>query len=822
MKTFAKRSLSALLVLIMLVSALSALSFTGFAAGGKNQGVRHQVCTSLSDQAVAYYKGDYTYENMSALQGGNESGLDTLKSPMCQKLSGLMSDTMENHVSYNSLPGYWDDTDATGGSSTYVLFYGDKVGGKCNREHVWPKSHGSFYKKGAGCDLHHLRPADTQINSDRYHWTMGDVKKNSGSYTTSQFGGRTVLWVDKNYKANDSDGLVEVNDNIKGDVARIFLYVYCRWSQPNLFENYSGKDLPAFDSDDDANDGHKVIENLDTLLEWCEMDPVDDWEMGRNDKVQDIQGNRNVFIDYPEFAWLLFGQEVPSDMKTPSGEAQNAKPAFTLTATSGNDAWGTVEVHGRRITAVPAEGYYASGYEVLSGNATVSQNGNFFTVEAEKGSTVQVQINFAAKKQITVAFAGAEGVSPRTCYAGDEMTLPTATAPEGYTFVGWTEAPLTEDVTEKPEVLTAPYIPTGNTTLHALYSYIKEGTDTGTGEWKLAESSSLLGAGAEIVITSYANHAVAGDIDGKILAEIHAEFSDDHKTMTSLPADALVLTVGGTEGAWTLANAEGNLLGATSTKKLAWDSGTTSWDISIQNGTATITNGSGAFGRFLFNTSASRFTTSPSSVSSTMLLPEIYIKDGTGGTRYYTSDAGFAPDHFNSFTDCTDEWYHEAVNFVVENDLMGGTGKGIFAPAVFLTRGMVVTVLYRNADSPDVDLSSNFVDVPANEWYAKAAAWARKHNVVNGVDDQGHFAPEDNIKREDLAVILWRSEKSPVLENVDMSRFADTDAIDGYAADAMAWAVDQGILNGDNGMLKPQGFATRAEFACMIMRYLAE
>ena len=59
------------------------------------------------------------------------------------------------------------------------------------------------------------------------------------------------------------------------------------------------------------------MESLDTLLQWCEEDPVDQWEMARNDLTQQVQGNRNVFIDYPELAWLMFDREVPADMPTP-------------------------------------------------------------------------------------------------------------------------------------------------------------------------------------------------------------------------------------------------------------------------------------------------------------------------------------------------------------------------------------------------------------------------------------------------------------------------------------------------------------------------
>ena len=70
--------------------------------------------------------------------------------------------------------------------------------------------------------------------------------------------------------------------------------------------------------DDDKNSGKKVIEDLDTLLLWCENDPVDTWEMERNNLTEEVQGNRNVFIDYPELAWQLFSRDLPTGMSTPT------------------------------------------------------------------------------------------------------------------------------------------------------------------------------------------------------------------------------------------------------------------------------------------------------------------------------------------------------------------------------------------------------------------------------------------------------------------------------------------------------------------------
>lgn len=162
-------------------------------------------------------------------------------------------------------------------------------------------------------------------------------------------------------------------------------------------------------------------------------------------------------------------------------------PQYEVTANSNNAAWGTVSVDGSTITAKPAAGYFAQSATVTSGTATVSQNGNTFTVSADSDCTVQ--INFAAKTMITVSFAGAN-VTAQTGYAGDAMALPTVTdAPNDYSFVGWTTAPLDADTTEKPAYYTDSFIPTGNTTLYALYQYCEEATEGGDGSYKKVTST---------------------------------------------------------------------------------------------------------------------------------------------------------------------------------------------------------------------------------------------------------------------------------------------------------------------------------------------
>ena len=358
MKHFSQRALSLLLVLCI----VTALFVTSVSA--KNSLRRGTVCTALSSQATAYYTGNYTYDTMSKLQGGTTNCLTTVNSAMYKQLQTLMDSTMTNSVSYSSLTKYWPTTDGN------LLFYSDEVSSSYNREHVWPKSRASFLQSNGGSDLHHLRPTNTNVNSTRSNYTMGNVRGVISGYSTYQYNKtKDVLYY------SPGNDLVEVNDYVKGDVARILLYVYVRWGEPNLFMNTPN---PVIGPGDDKNNGLKVIESLDTLLDWCELDPVDTWEMKRNDEVQNIQGNRNVFIDYPEYAWLLFGQQIPNDMTTPSGEAKDSTPTVckhTNTKTEHLDATCTTAGYDRTVctdcgATVKETTLAALGHDYKSGTCT--------------------------------------------------------------------------------------------------------------------------------------------------------------------------------------------------------------------------------------------------------------------------------------------------------------------------------------------------------------------------------------------------------------------------------------------------------------------
>lgn len=171
------------------------------------------------------------------------------------------------------------------------------------------------------------------------------------------------------------------------------------------------------------------------------------------------------------------------------------------------------------------------------------------------------------------------------------------------------------------------------------------------------------------------------------------------------------------------------------------------------------------------------------------------------------------------------QWYHEGVDYALNNSLMNGTGDGKFEPDSPMTRAMLVTVLWRYAGAPEEGLS-DFTDVKEDAWYAKAVAWAAKNGVVTGVGN-GRFDPEGKITREQMAAILYRYSNSLGLDAAGrepLGYFPDGGMVSTYAADALSWAVAEGLITGSRvgskTYLDPQGKATRAQVATILMRYI--
>ena len=174
------------------------------------------------------------------------------------------------------------------------------------------------------------------------------------------------------------------------------------------------------------------------------------------------------------------------------------------------------------------------------------------------------------------------------------------------------------------------------------------------------------------------------------------------------------------------------------------------------------------------------------------------------------------------FLDVTkSDWFYEDVAYVYENGLMNGMGEGQFGPQGTTTRGMIVTILYRQAGSPAAS-GNPFADVDPGQYYAQPIAWAASHGIVNGISATT-FAPDDPITREQMATILYRYARyqgEDVSDQGNLSAFADADTISAYAKQAMAWANGAGLINGvENNRLNPTGQAFRSQVAAILHRF---
>lgn len=169
-------------------------------------------------------------------------------------------------------------------------------------------------------------------------------------------------------------------------------------------------------------------------------------------------------------------------------------------------------------------------------------------------------------------------------------------------------------------------------------------------------------------------------------------------------------------------------------------------------------------------------------------------------------------------------WYHEAVDFVCEAGIMDGTGVSSFAPEAKVSRAAVVDVLYRIAGMPEIgDAAIPFKDVQSHLWYYDALLWAYSEGIITGYDEStvGALVP---VSRQQMAVMIYRMEQlrnGHITANTEsLEKFVDGADVAVWAKDAMAWAVSEGLLSGDNnGRLNPNANMSRAEMAQIVMNY---
>jgi hypothetical protein len=183
---------------------------------------------------------------------------------------------------------------------------------------------------------------------------------------------------------------------------------------------------------------------------------------------------------------------------------------------------------------------------------------------------------------------------------------------------------------------------------------------------------------------------------------------------------------------------------------------------------------------------------------------------------------GFSTQWVNPFADVAENaWYYDSVSYVCLNALFSGVSGTAFRPEAIMTRGMLVTVLWRMAGSPVVNYAMRFADVPADAYYTEAVRWAAANGIVTGYSRE-RFGPNDPVTREQLAAILCRYAAFKGLDvsgAASVAEFSDGASVAPYAQAAMAWAVDAGLIKGSGGSLLPRDGATRAQTAAVLQRF---
>ena len=528
-------------------------------------------------------------------------------------------------------------------------------------------------------------------------------------------------------------------------------------------------------------------------------------------------------------------QTVNSTWKLKPEEA----PVYTLSAVPNDSKLGTVSVEGNVVTATPAEGAYVAGYTLTPENAaTVTQEGNVFRVTDMTADCV-LTVNFAAKTPATVHYSVPDGCTKAdsTGYVGESIVL---SAPEGkpsadaydYTFFGWTDAPVS-DMKWMPIVYTDYYTPMQEkTTLYALYWYI--------------DAKNALHYTTELQSIVYYNlSAVSNDeklgtvsVEGNVVTATPAEgaYVADY---TLTPENGATVTQEGNVFRVTDMTADCLLtvrFVAKTVAKVAYsvpagcgkaaDSGYVGDVIKLtppigapkadgENYTFvgwTLAKLADSADTPVYFTEA--FT--PIAEKTTLYALYTYEKDGA---PYYTTVLRYRICYILRYADAdANAWYHEAIDFAVGGGYMNGVADDRFDPSGTLTRAMLATILYRM--SGETGGTHPFTDVPANEWYADAVAWAYTSGVVNGTSAT-RFSPEAPVTREQTAAMLYRYAKymgQGITASGNLSAFRDADQISEYAKVPMRWAVGMHILNGkENATLDPTGTATRAEIAQILL-----
>ena len=452
-----------------------------------------------------------------------------------------------------------------------------------------------------------------------------------------------------------------------------------------------------------------------------------------------------------------------------------------------------------------------NGYQyrcVVSNSAgSVTSEAATLTVNEPAPTTYTITADVDPVEAGTVTVNGS-GTSA-TVTAGDEVTL-AATANSGYRFVGWMEG----DQTVSTDTTYA-FQASSNRSLTAKFEKVYTVTVNASGGGTATADKNTAAEGESVTLTATPNsgYHFTGwtSSDGVTFANASSE-----STTFTMPAGDVTVTAGFTR----------------------ISSGSTTYAVTApdaENGTVRVSPSRASRGTTV------TITVTPDEgyeLESLTVLDsrdnESTLTDKGDGKYTFTMPAGrvtveasfaeIAPEPL-PFGDVDDgDWFADAVRFVYENGMMNGVSETDFAPHATTSRSMIVTILYRLEGEPVVDYAMDFTDVAGDAYYAEAVRWAASEGIVGGYGG-GLFGSDDAVTREQLAVILYRyavykGYDVSIGEDTNILSYADFADLSEYAIPAMQWACGAGIVNGTSeSTLAPQGEATRAQVAAMLMRF---
>lgn len=399
------KTVSSMFLSLAICLGVAAVAFTGY---------------TVADAATDYYAG-------ITATGGDE---------LLGQVHDLITKTHKRYSSYADCRTYGSTTDPGSGNNTVLEFYTHidisnskwDVSGGWNREHVWAKSlsNGLWGTSGGGSDLHHIRPAEKDLNNHRSSKKYGEVGNSGTEEYTS---------VSNVLGGHSTSSTFEPLDNVKGDVARIVMYVYTHY---NTYSNVHGTTNGSGSYFGTLNFTHIISASNESkakelLLEWNALDPVDEIETTRNEAVYEIQGNRNPFIDHPEYANAIWGDGTvspdpgPGPSDTLKGLSLNAS---SLTLTAG-------QTYDLKVTPNPSNAS-ASVTWTSSNPSVATVSGGKVTAKAAGTVTVTatstVNSSIKATATVTVINSSSSEITGEITITRDSFS----NASGSYAFQSWT------------------------------------------------------------------------------------------------------------------------------------------------------------------------------------------------------------------------------------------------------------------------------------------------------------------------------------------------------------------------------------------------